>query len=505
MKRNIARATALFLAIVLCLSVCGCGKKKGGNSSTDIEINYWNAGLGTKWLEAEIKAFEKEHPEYHVYYTPSASQTAVLSTYGLDDLDTVDLYMVPKINDTSKMETLDDVLNSKSYGDTKTVGEKFYEGYLALERDTNGQIHMLTNGGGVIGFVYNKSLFKKAGIDTLPRTSDELAVVCDKLAAKKIVPIAHFKPQGYWSTISEAWFAQYDGLDYCLNTFYGNPTKDLMLKQDGRYKVLEAYEKIITPDYILAGSNSNDHITVQSEFLSEKAAMMVNGSWLVNEMSGSGKADDFLTMRLPVISSITDRLSTVKGDTMLRRLISAIDDVTDGKKQLSDYASGNGYQIDGTMVSKADWDIVAQARNMVPINYSGEGCFIPTYSNAKEGAKEFLKFLYSDKGYKIYMDALHIAMPLSLGEGEADISGWNDFEKNQYEILTKGNTFVSEHNSSKNRLFTDGGADPYASVLIIPKFCSKNSADRLNAESAWKLVTKSIKDNYENTWLKNIK
>ena len=505
MKKNLVRMTALLLAAFLCICLPGCGKKKGGNSAKDVEISYWNAGLGTKWLDAVIKGFKKEHPEYNVYYTPSASQEAVLSTYGLEDMDTVDLYMVPKVYDTSKMEKLDDVLNAKSYGDSKTIGEKFYEGYLALERNSAGEIHCLTNGGGVLGFVYNKKLFEDAGIATLPRTTDELTAVCDKLSAKGITPIAYFKPQGYWSTISEAWFAQYNGLDYYLNTFYGNPTKETLLKKDGRFKALQAYEKFITPDYIMPGSNSNDHITVQTEFLNKKAAIMVNGSWLANEMAGSGKTDDFLTMRLPVLSAITDRLSTVKGDTALRNLISAIDDVAAGQKKLSDFASGDGYQVDGNTVSKKDWDIVSEARNMVPINYSGEGCFIPTYSNAKEGAKEFLKYMYSDKGYKIYTDTLHIPMPLSFSEGEVDVSKWNSFEKNQYEILSGGTTFVSEHNSSKHRLFTDGGADPYASVLVIPKFCSKNAADRLDAESAWEKIVKTIEDNYEDTWLKNIK
>ena len=76
--RKLKKTTAcilVFALAVLCLGGCGGagndsedGKKsnKGGNSATDIEISYWNSGLGTEWLDAVIEAFNKEYPEYNV-------------------------------------------------------------------------------------------------------------------------------------------------------------------------------------------------------------------------------------------------------------------------------------------------------------------------------------------------------------------------------------------------------------------------------------------------------
>ena len=399
--------------MVFGLTACGGSKKEKeteiGNSKSDIEIRYWNSGLGTDWLDAMIEAFEKENPEYNVKYSETADVTSVTSAYGLEDVDTVDLYMSVKNYDTTWMEPLNDILDAKAYGDSKTIGEKFNDSYLKLEADRENNYYSLTYGGGVFGIVYNKKMLEDAGVDQLPRTSDELTAVCNKLYRADCVPFVHFSNGGYWEFVSEVWFAQADGMDYYLNNFYackdekGNsPSKEVLMKQDGRYDVLKAYEKFITPEYVMDGSNTIDHVLAQTKFLNNSAAMMVNGSWLANEMKTTGSTDGFGMMRVPVISAITKRLDTVKSDTVLRLLISAIDDVTDGKKDISEFKSGDGYVVDGNEISASDWDKVAEARNTVAANYSGESVFIPRYSNAKEGAKEFLKFMYSDKGYKIY-------------------------------------------------------------------------------------------------------
>ncbi len=430
----------------------------------------------------------------------------------MEDVDTVDLYLGEKNYDTSDMEPLNDILDATAKGDSKPLKEKFSQNYLKMEVDSEGQYYGLTYGGGVISIVYNMKMFEEAGITQLPRTSDELKAVCDKLSRAGKTPLAHYTGGGYWRFVSEAWLAQADGLDYYLNTFYANkgedgtsPSKEALLKKDGRYDILKAYEGIITPDFVMDGSNTTDHVTAQTKFINGYAAMMVNGSWLVNEMKSTGGVDDLATMRLPVISSIKKRLTTVKSDSILRVLVSAIDSVLDGEKTADDYKSGDGYLVDGNQISAADWDIVMEARKTVAANYSGEVAFIPSYSNAKEGAKEFLKFMYSDKGYKIYTDTLHLAMPLAFCEGEVDTTEWNSFEKGQYDLIKTTDNFICDYIASKHDIFIDGGANIYANEFFIPKMCSKNAGDRMSADDVWAKVTKVINDEYENNWLANIK
>lgn len=504
MKKRLL-AMVLVGALTLGLLV-GCGKKsdsEGGNSGTDVEISYWRAGLGGEWLDALVKAFNEKHPEYNVYYKETADYEAANAAFGLEDVDTVDLYLAAKEYDTKYLEPLNDVLDTTIEGESKSIKEKFDASYLAQE-ELDGNYYNLTYGGGIMGFVYSKSLFEEAGIKQLPRTTDELAVVCATLSDNDITPLCHFKTNGYYWYLCDTWFAQYNGVDSYYD-FYTNPSKDKMTAQDGRYKVLQAMEKIIKPEYTLQGSNSDEHITMQTKFLEGECGMMYTGSWLASEMSGSDGVDNFAMMKTPVISSIVDKLETVKTEPELRKVIAAIDNVTDGVETIDTYKQGDGYVVEGKQVSSADWDTVKAARNTMAANYAGETAYIPTYSNAQEGAKEFLKFMYSDEGYQMYLDILHVKMPLSLSTSEIDTSKWTSFELNQAELLEKTEYSITSDIISKHRLFTDGGAHAFADHEFVNLFCSHSEADRINAKEAWNAIVALINDNYDKTWMVNIK
>ncbi len=512
MKKIVALGMSGLLAVGMLAGCGGNSKKEIGNSATDIEIRVWQAGLGVEWLDKVIAGFEKAHPEYNVEYTASADAAAVISAYKMDDIDTTDLYIALKSSDTAN-EPLNDVLDTKIEGESKTIREKFDAAYLDTETNADGNVYSLTYGGGVAGIVYNTEMFKEAGITQLPRTTNELSVLCDTLYRKGMTPWCHFKQGGYWHMLTEVFAAQYDGLDYTVNTFYaskddkGNsPSKDVFMAKDGRYQALKVYEKIITPDYVVSGSNSADHVSMQTQFLNKSCAMMVNGSWMANEMKSVGNADNFLTMKTPVISSITDKLSTVKKDSELAKLVDAIDAVTDGTAKVEDYKKGDGYDVNGMKVSAADWDYVYAARNTVAQNYSGHGAYIPAYSNAKDGAKEFLKYLYSDEGYKIYLDAQHLTMPLSLDSGDIDTSSWSAFEQGQAKMLNQAYQYASAYSAKNHKIFVDGGAtNLFGDQSYIQYFCAQNAADKKTADQVWDTLMDYIDKNYEGNWLANIK
>ena len=86
-------------------------------------------------------------------------------------------------------------------------------------------------------------------------------------------------------------------------------------------------------------------------------------------------------MGYPVASAIINRLPTVNDDAKLREVI----DYVDGKTATAP-----------TGVSEEDIAAVAEARGMVGV-YTGGGMVIPKTAANKAGAKEFIKFLCSDK------------------------------------------------------------------------------------------------------------
>lgn len=514
------KLAALGLAAIMILSLAACGGKKDDkkgadhNGGKDVEISYWNSGMGTEFLDAMCKAFNEKQSDWYVYYNATASSEAVKATYPMSDVDTIDLYMATTVADDSEMAALDDVLDSTADGDVKTIREKFDPSHLESEVAEDGHYYSLTWGGGSLAIVYNKELFEKAGITETPRTTDELAVVCDTLLENGTTPLTHYMDDAgntYWSYMADVWQAQYDGFDYYTNTFLackdeaGNsPSKDVLTKQDGRYQVLKAMEKIITPEYVLAGSNSQDHIKMQTLFLQKDIGMMVNGSWVTNEMESVGSMDKCGVMKTPVISSITDKLETVKGDTLLRKVISAIDAVVDGSADISEYQSGEGYMVDGKAISAADWDTIKEARGMVAVNYPQQTLFIPSYSDAVDGAKEFLKFFYSDEGQKIFAENMHYTLPITLSQGEIDRSDWSDFQIEMDSVFQDAEICVSQSVKSRHDIFINGGAKPYADYKFVAYFCSSNVEDRVTADEAWDEVLKKIDGDYDG-WLSNIK
>lgn len=142
---------------------------------------------------------------------------------------------------------------------------------------------------------------------------------------------------------------------------------------------------------------------------------------------------------------------------------------------------------------------------MCYVDHNEMGFTIPSYSNAKEGAKEFIKFFYSDEAYKIYQSTAKCRLPMEMDQGEVDTTGWNDFQINQYEIHTQAELCVSSSIRTRHRLFTDGGAWTYGSLSYDYRtlMCTNNESDRITAEDAWKHIQDLINDNYA-TWEANI-
>ena len=207
-----------------------------------------------------------------------------------------------------------------------------------------------------------------------------------------------------------------------------------------------------------------------------------------------------------VLLSIINKLTTVKSDADLRTVISAIDEVTEGSKKESDFASGDNYVIGDLTISADDWNTVFQARNMVASNYGGSDAFIPEYSNAKEGAKLFLQYMYSDEGIKTYSETIGVPLPLVMSNGEGfDYSSLTEIEQRQFELVYTAKYFVDSNIASKGRIFTDNGINIMANISYVDKMSALNKQDRVSADVIWKSFEDKVEDQYEKIWINNIK
>lgn len=511
------KAIAVVCGVCLSTVLAGCGGANGTGteSGNEFTLKFWSSGLGTEFLHNLVEDFEKD-TGYKVKIEENGDTNGMYDTIMLGKgYNAVDLYMYNGAGPAyfDYVEPLDDVLNSYAYGESQAAGnKKISEKILplvkgALEYNVSGttNVYQLPYGGGWVGIVYNADMID-GKLYQIPRTTNELIDLANRISEDKkdqgISAICHFKGGGYWVTLREVFQAQYDGLsEYkkfrSLTSENGTPSKDVLLATDGRAATIDFLAELNTPDNVMSGSNTQTYDNVQTKFLEGKAAMMVNGSWLMNEMKAlNDTSKNFKMMKTPIISSITDRLETVDGringvlttekDSELSAVVAAIDDADDNGKALSEIA----LQTENYDVSADDLAAVYEARHIAFSTFNDNTFTIPNYSDKKDIAKEFIRYFYSDAQIRKYSETLHMALPVSA---EVDSSSWSAWGK---EMLSYNALYrpLFKNANYDSKVFTLGGCDAWGNGDIIADV--SNRENRKSAEAVWN----SIKAYHNEQW-----
>ena len=520
--KKMTKLLALVLAVamlVTCFAGCGSNNRGNvaggeGNTETDIKLQYWNSGFGSAWIKKTVERFHKLYPEYKVDLQMSASNASILAAMGQEDIDDTDIYIVncpPQYR--PYLEPLTDVYEMTPKNATKKVGEHFQKEWLDAGRFQDGNLYVLPAiGASRYSMIYNKAMFDKYSLRT-PRTTNEASVIADALLAEGIPAFCSFMGAGYWAQACYVWYAQYEGIDYALNNYFGckdpatgeSPSKAVFLKKDGRYEIMKALQGMLDSKYVLQGSNSTSHTLIQTYLVQGKAAMMYNGAWLENEAASAGNLDNFDCFRLPLLSSITNKLSTVKSESDLRKLISAVDSVLDGEKTEADYKSGSGYKVEGKNVAAADWNHIISARRIAYGSPIVGGTFVPKYSTAIKGAKEFIAYMISEENVKAIAEQQHYAVGgVDYSKVKINTAEWTPFSRNMFELEATYTNGIADQNIANHDIFNKGGADLFANVEFISHYQTNNAADKWTADQAWSNLTQSVESKYLITWLANI-
>ncbi len=512
MKKTVKLLCGILAGTLAMASLGGCGPKLAPDTAEVIELSYWTSGLGEDIIKETIAGFEAKYPEYKVYYDPNASGSAILNTFGYGpNYDTVDLYMYA-INGLAEediieyAEPLDDLVNSRYEDEALTLGEKIMPKFRDALKSSDGKYHALTYGGGWTGIAYNQNVIDGEKFE-VPNTTDELIELAGDLDDANLKPFIHYQTGGYWMTVVNVWQLQYDGLDYYMNTFLPlddgttAPSLNVLMAEDGRKKAMDVMEKIITPGYVYNGSNALVFTDAQTLFLNDAAVMMVNGSWMINEMKQHlSEEQNFSMMATPVISSIVDKCDTIRGeagksaDEELSALIDAID-AADSMEDVS--LQGTGYDV-----RQEDMERIYEARNTMHSNFDQHGILIPTYSTAKEAAKLFVQYFYSDENIRKYREVSHMPIPVQYSDGSAvDMDGWLDWEIQQARFTERCTTVFEESNKA-SKIFTAGGCTPYANIDFVTAFCNTNPQARLSSDAVWSQMLQTFERDWD-TYVSN--
>lgn len=443
MKRLIA--FALSLMILLSCTACGGtgigGKNSGSDRPIQLSIQLFEGGYGRAWLDNMVAEYEAIHTDVKITVKTTVNSVPAeqLVNAGKSTFDIVMLnYGFWQDSYNGTIVDLTDVYQSIPEGETQTIMDKCNDTiveFFNIGTDDAPKFNQMCWGAATSSLCYNKTTLDSIlgeGNWEEPNTTDEWLALCAKVQGDASQAYGFVFTGKLEDTILlPTWTAQYMGYEAYYNYCHGNYQDEngnfvsagmgdgqKLISQNGSLpgmKVLETLCKTYTHPYSL-DLQFNDAQKVfcgyGSGVKTQKVAFMANGDWLESEVAMllANKPQELRMIKVPMISAIIDKCDTISDDATLSAVIDAID------------SGATSYEG----VSEADFARVADARKNVASLSGIHALAIPNTSKNVEEAKNFLKFMFSDAGQKIYAQAENgLTMPYGYnpaGDSEVPVS-----------------------------------------------------------------------------------
>ncbi|MEU9559019.1 extracellular solute-binding protein [Streptomyces fumanus] len=296
-------------------ALSGCGGDSDGGSSGTTTVEWWNISTTqpTKDVWAALaKKFEAQNPKVKIKIVQlendayKSKMTALIASGKLPDIfhtwgggvlrQQVDAGLVEDLTDRTK---------------------EWSEGLLPVAKEPyliDDQVYGIPFDIGMVGFWYNKALFKKAGIDTPPTTWSGFLDAVRALKAKNITPIALAGKEAwtgmyYWAYLAmrtagaEAVQKASDDKDFTAPEFVqaGRLLKELVDLQPFQKGFLGAAYSTPSGQAAAVGNG--------------KAAMELMGQWapVVQADAGKGLGDDLGFFPFPEVEGGKGAITEVFG------------------------------------------------------------------------------------------------------------------------------------------------------------------------------------------------
>ena len=440
----------LLLASTAMVSLVGCSNDAKVGGSNVIQIKSYKAGYGTDFIHEAADKFKTIYPEISFeFLDESALQDGekAAEEIAIPKKNQVDLYFTADIDinniikrssavlnkrEETLLEPLDDIFEGKAIGlngeETETIKSRFFTGFEELCRYNGefpkwrGTMFTLPWAEAITGLFVNKAVLDQYGV-AVPLTSNEFIAAIQKIyadgKANDNYPFSWggSNAAGYWQYLYETWFAQYTGVEGFNRFMNCDPGNGEIVKEGYKVyedvailKALEAFFDVLDFKYSPTGSSSMSHIKAQTDFITGKTAFMIDGDWVLNEMKEYyyDQAKEIVMIGVPILSSIGEQIGI--SDSQLHSLIELVDE------------HKSNAEIKAVIPSLSDENIkwVRDARSVHDTLGIGHNIVIPSYADAKEAAKLFVRFLYSNDGCRIFRNFANANLPLSYETKEGD-------------------------------------------------------------------------------------
>lgn len=441
MKRLISLLLCL-ATVCSCFAFVGCGEKK--RDANTLEVRYFAGGFGSEWLVSAKQKFEAAHAGITVNLVNEEDLRTNASVYLRSGRNLPDIMMSQTLGWASfvsqgYLEPLDDVFESEAKPGVKLkdfLADEYSE-YPYMQRlYGQGEKHAWVIPWSALncGIVYNETMLLEtprraaSGNWTAPpATVDELKEYVEdvKAAHSGVVPFAWGGGALNWLLFPMyTWWAQIQGVEtsnqpgegswYDFWDFdapgYANAD---VYKQTGIWKALDIVRDLLVDTQAKDWKNSPDKVSglaqtdAERRFIEGKAAMIFCGSWLENEMR------DF-----------------IPSDFKMKMMPTPI---AEGAQ--INPATGKPYVINNTN--------------------AGDVMFIPAAAPNKELAKEFLKFISTEKMMLDFSRHTKMIRPYKYDPVALDPEfAWSGFARSCFDLYNDSDYNLYEYSKNGSVIFT---------------------------------------------------
>ena len=507
-KRAFCTAMSAMLTLAGAAGLASCGD--GGESDPNtLIIDAFEGGYGVDWLYAIADKFEEKNEGVSVRIYPTEDDS-MFGTSLLSGRLTSDIvferypYWERILRPTTiggttyecLYEDLTDIYTTDIPGEDVTIEEKLIDGVAEYYR-TDGKYYHFNWAVGVMGILYNEKQWKPNW--QLPRTTDELIEVCEQIKSENKIPFVYSLKNTYWG-FYDVWAAQYDGLEAMADYDEGyDPsgeryTPELVLYQ-GFEEALEVLGELLKDEngYCHPSSREYTFTDAQIKFLEGEAVMQPNGDWIESEMSANFSEDEVTIqfMKMPVISSIVDKCTSIQGtpeekDEILREVV--------------DYVDGTEGAVLPQGVSEEDVERIRTARSLMHTTGQEHTAYIPIYSNKKDLAKKFLQYMASDEAIELYVTAsggYRTMLKYDYDKPELQ-DAMSSFMKSTNKLTEESRLFFMKHKdpifSLTGYVFMRNGITGWPETYLS----ATNPDDYLSAETIYQRNYTTLKSQWDN-------
>ena len=298
--------------LVVSLHAEGAAASSDGTGPMVIEIPVFSGGYGTAFYEESARLFAAQRPgvEVFVHGDPRMHDKMRVRTIdgSLPDATSADLPWLNLVR-AGKVVDLTTYLDGPNWEGDARWRDTFLPG--ALDTWTlDGRTFGLPLAQSAWTLFYNKALFREHGWSP-PRTWGEFFALCERMKAAGVAPVAlpgvylrygdAFLRAAHYSLVGGEGWRAYNAL--APGT-----------RSDPRFARAAAIFRRVTDGNLVPGWEGMTHTAAQLAFLQGRAAMVVSGSWFVNEMSGKfPKGFELGTMNFPIFSDGLGEPTAVQG------------------------------------------------------------------------------------------------------------------------------------------------------------------------------------------------